>query len=63
MKIPEVRFHADARSPGDLGRVRRARIAQPRPGSSTSAGGKGLFSPQASVQQVYIELNRKPGPR
>jgi len=25
--------------------------------------GKGLFSPDAFVQRVYIELNRKPGPR
>lgn len=24
--------------------------------------GKGLFSPDAFVQRVYIELNRKPGP-
>ena len=25
--------------------------------------GKGFFSPDAFVQRVYIELNRKPGPR
>lgn len=25
--------------------------------------GKGLFSPDAFVQRVYIELNRKPGAR